>query len=297
MNGYYKGVPLCGIRGPAGPDGNPIGTVISFMGTTAPTDYLICDGKGYSIDTYQDLADFFSDQFGFANYFGGDGETTFAVPDLRNLFLRGYHGDAEKQLSGEIGILQNGTLHPYIHGSGGVWIHPDGDEGVSPLNIDDPSDKFPGRWVGVSEPLSDRLSPGRYTSRPVNTAVLYCIKAVKSISYENIHDGEEHVVGTWFGKPLYSRDFEITISGTGNIPYIDISDLNIDKLVHMYGGLSAYECVSIPYSYPNFEVSAWISADHRLYVATPQVNYVGGTACITIEYTKTTDKTNGGTYV
>lgn len=73
-----------GERGPSGPDGNPIGTIISFMGTTAPKDYLVCDGAEYNVSDYPKLAALFAEQFGEANHFGGDGAATFAVPDLRN---------------------------------------------------------------------------------------------------------------------------------------------------------------------------------------------------------------------
>ena len=65
---------------------SPIGTVISFMGTTAPSHYLVCDGTVYNIADYSDLADFIQTQFGSKNYFGGNGTTTFAVPDLDNEF-------------------------------------------------------------------------------------------------------------------------------------------------------------------------------------------------------------------
>lgn len=65
---------------------SPIGTVISFMGTTAPAHYLVCDGTVYNIADYSALADFIQTQFGSKNYFGGDGTTTFAVPDLDNEF-------------------------------------------------------------------------------------------------------------------------------------------------------------------------------------------------------------------
>ena len=67
----------------------PIGTIIAFMGTTAPQDYLACDGTVYNIADYPRLAQFFTDQFGSANKFGGNGTTTFAVPDLKGEFLRG----------------------------------------------------------------------------------------------------------------------------------------------------------------------------------------------------------------
>lgn len=70
-------------RGPAGPDGSPIGTVISFMGSAAPEDYLVCDGGVHNIAEYPDLAEFFREQFGSASHFGGDGETTFAVPTVQ----------------------------------------------------------------------------------------------------------------------------------------------------------------------------------------------------------------------
>ena len=114
MPAFYKGEPIFGPRGPAGPDGNPVGTVISFMGTSAPEDYLVCDGAEYPIGDYPDLAEHFRQQFGAAGHFGGDGENTFAVPDLRNLFLRGYHGEAEERLSGEVGAQRK--LAPHIQG-------------------------------------------------------------------------------------------------------------------------------------------------------------------------------------
>ena len=60
----------------------PIGTIISVTGTTAPEHYLLCDGTVYNIETYPKLADYFEDQFGSKNIFGGDGMTTFAVPDM-----------------------------------------------------------------------------------------------------------------------------------------------------------------------------------------------------------------------
>ena len=69
--------------------GNPTGCIIQMMGITAPTGYLECDGQVYNISAYTRLANYFESQFGLKNYFGGDGTTTFAVPDLKGEFLRG----------------------------------------------------------------------------------------------------------------------------------------------------------------------------------------------------------------
>lgn len=79
---FYHGKLLTTPMGPAGPDGNPIGSILSFLGLTPPKDYLVCDGSVLNIEDYPDLSTFFETQFGTKNHFGGDGETTFALPDM-----------------------------------------------------------------------------------------------------------------------------------------------------------------------------------------------------------------------
>ena len=64
----------------------PIGHMMSFMGTKAPKHYLICDGKEYNIKDYPKLSNFFQDEFGTINHFGGNGITTFAVPNIDKTF-------------------------------------------------------------------------------------------------------------------------------------------------------------------------------------------------------------------
>lgn len=71
-----------GLKGAPGVDGNHIGTIISYIGKTAPDGYLVCDGETYPIDDYPQLADFFEAQYGDKAHFGGDGDTDFAVPTL-----------------------------------------------------------------------------------------------------------------------------------------------------------------------------------------------------------------------
>ena len=59
----------------------PVGNIINYAGTTAPDHYLLCDGTEYNISDYPYLAQHFIDQYGLANHFGGDGTTTFTVPN------------------------------------------------------------------------------------------------------------------------------------------------------------------------------------------------------------------------
>lgn len=56
---------------------NPVGTIIEFANTTAPTGYLKCDGSLVSRSTYANLFAVVGTSFG-----GGDGATTFKLPTL-----------------------------------------------------------------------------------------------------------------------------------------------------------------------------------------------------------------------
>lgn len=158
----------------------PTGAVMSFLALSAPDGYLVCDGSEYSISDYPALAAYFSRQFGAKNYFGGDGETTFAVPDMRNLFLRGYHGSAGEQLSGDVGARQEGTRHKEFGVNGVnanvIWSALDYGEDSKPQNVE--TYEHPGS-AGLSVTgtvYTSGIPYNHYTARPVNMAVLYCVK-------------------------------------------------------------------------------------------------------------------------
>ena len=56
----------------------PAGTILPFAGTTAPPNYLICDGSAVSRTAYASLYAVIGTTYG-----AGDGATTFNIPDLR----------------------------------------------------------------------------------------------------------------------------------------------------------------------------------------------------------------------
>lgn len=164
-------------------EGNPVGTVISFMGTKVPTNYLACDGKVYDIAKYPLLAQHFDDEFGNVQYFGGSAELgTFAVPDLRGEFLRGT-GTADRNTgSGAVvgehqdGTIQNNVftantnyIYAYKEDSNGTYTVKNADKIISNANY---STNISGKNdVGAVSDWGATFSP-----RPTNTAVLYCIK-------------------------------------------------------------------------------------------------------------------------
>lgn len=64
----------------------PVGVVLPFAGTSAPTNlYLLCDGSAVSRTTYADLFALLGTSFG-----AGDGSTTFNLPDMRGRVPVGY---------------------------------------------------------------------------------------------------------------------------------------------------------------------------------------------------------------
>ena len=66
-------------------NGVPAGTILPFAGPVAniPVGYLACDGSEHNISNYPALFD------AIETSWGGNGSSTFRVPDLRGQFLRG----------------------------------------------------------------------------------------------------------------------------------------------------------------------------------------------------------------
>lgn len=105
----YKDKVLGGSSGSGeqGGSGVPTGSITSFLGTTAPDGWLLMNGTLYQIADYPNLANFIEEQFGTKNHFGGDGETTFAVPNLSGRFVLGV---SETHAFGETGGEEEVTL-------------------------------------------------------------------------------------------------------------------------------------------------------------------------------------------
>lgn len=159
----------------------PAGTVISYIaGAKPPIGYLTCDGSTYKISDYPKLAEAIKSGFGNYNYYGGDGEKTFAVPNLQGEFLRGTgaNNHTNQGNGADVGVHQDATSF------GGDWYGDNhieiyegkGDWGARHSNADSavPS-KSRLRISGTIQSYTSD-SQGQYTSRPTNTSVLYCIK-------------------------------------------------------------------------------------------------------------------------
>ncbi len=285
-----------GGQGPSGAGGSPIGTVISFMGTVAPEGYLACDGGEYAISAYPRLAGFIKEQFGSFGYFGGDGETTFAVPDLRNLFLRGYHGEAEKKLSGEIGEKQEGTIFPNMGvGTGNNWngITPGG-IAVYPTNADEDLEisDLPLYYHDGARYWNTERRALRFTSHPVNASVLYCIKAFEPDNRGDEYSTEEIRTGAWIdGKPVYRKAFVLdnyTMPDISKVVNIDIAVMDVGILLRGRP-VFVYSGGSIPLDSSMGAIFYEAGTGGFRFVQNYTSKRHTGTLYVTLEYTKTTD--------
>lgn len=86
----------------------PIGTVVDFAGSTAPTGWLLCYGQAVSRTTYAALYSIIGTTYGV-----GNGTTTFNLPDARGRVIAGKDdmgGTSANRLTNQSGGLDGDTL-------------------------------------------------------------------------------------------------------------------------------------------------------------------------------------------
>lgn len=309
--------PLEHVNESQGVEDAPVGHIISHMGTIAPKHYLICDGSEYNIADYPYLAQHMIDNFGTVNYFGGDGTTTFAVPDLRGEFLRGTGTNShENQGSGgSVGEHQDATEAPIIQGGGNNFgaryqnTITDGEILEVYKNID--SNKKEDSTLKYGSSTSAKLSTeyASYTSRPTNTSVLYCIKyeptyfmVRQNTNYmmPTMYSENERVVGCWIdGKPLYEKTVNFgklpnatMLAVAHNIADIDVicsvEGIGIDATT---GTFQPMNCAATGGS--QYNTACWATRQEiRCQTGIDRSDLTG---IVTLRYTKATDSENSFT--
>ena len=276
----------------------PIGTVIAVMGKSAPLNYLVCDGTVYNIADYPELAAYFTGQFEASNFFGGDGITTFAVPDLRGEFLRGAgtNSHANQGNGANVGVHQDGTEHsnPYQYGTThGLYLY--GNSGTYNARTikEDSVTKAETHYSSTNCTLSPQTGgSAAFTSRPTNTSVLYCI-ATKNIFMDAgcNYSTDEQVVGTWVdGKPLYQK--VITFRAPAASSWVVAAEMQ-NVSVKSFGG-AGISATSVTYPLPFRGQSAYIifkyESNNIYYMTSTGSAALGTMNCeLIVRYTKTTD--------
>lgn len=306
--------PVEHVNAESGIEDTPVGHILTHMGTKAPKHYLICDGAEYNISDYPYLAEHIKEEFGTYNFFGGDGESTFAVPDLRGEFLRGsgenshtaeYDGLILQEGSGsDVGEHQSGTATPYLvnytTGTSGGYVAEFATKTTQNIteNYDSIVERTGRVWsVPTANLASNTVSVGRtkVTYRPTNTSVLYCIKYEPTyfMTGWDIYSYEERRVGTWVdGRPLYEKTVDFGALPNATTKKVPHGIENVD-VIWVHDGYTylpennGYYSLNFPSDVLKQVFNSYVD-DVNVSIFTG-MNRTNITAMITLRYTKTTD--------
>ena len=316
--------PLEHINNSQGLEDTPVGHIMSHMGNAVPSHYLICDGNTYNIADYPYLAEHFKTEFGSYNYFGGNGTTTFAVPDLRGEFLRGTGTATRNTGSGaNTGIHQDGTEIPYFwslgtNDGGNLLVGAgNGVNSVTIKNLDKNNIGNGNKYIRSNIIVNDTIEfTQTYTSRPTNTSVLYCIKyeptyymTVGEYTVQGFEDysEEEKIIGRWIdGRPIYRSIIITNLPSTttdGADSYVDYPfDANIKLVTNIKATYTDnnVNCWTDSYNQGTANIHLYCSLYYNLLgkfirINNSTVNWNNALAYIVIEYTKYTDEENSFT--
>jgi microcystin-dependent protein len=154
------------------------GSIVAYAGSSVPTGYLSCDGSAVSRSTYADLYSAIGTTWG-----AGDGSSTFNVPDLRAMFLRGTgtHGTANMAKGTDfsapaVGTIENDQMQDHKHET--IMSPGTSYQGYSSYAIGNHAYSTTYNFT-TTAPLEINSQGTPRTgdeTRPVNAAVLYIIK-------------------------------------------------------------------------------------------------------------------------
>ena len=113
----------------------------------------------------------------------------------------------------------------------------------------------------------------------------------KNTNNANNYSTDEQVIGTWINdKPLYRKTYQLTTPNmsTTETDYdlADVSDLNIDSFVRVYGTWNGFRDINTPNV--NFSIGRNPSTN-KLVVRRQSYTPISASILFSIEYTKTTD--------
>jgi microcystin-dependent protein len=154
----------------------PAGAVMPFAMNSAPSGWLAADGTAVSRSTYATLFAAISTTHGV-----GNGSTTFNLPDLRGIFVRGSGSQTisgttyDKTFATKERDAFQGHWHNYHYSGGNRGV-------ASPVNSVDLIDQTNPAAI-LTDRVKDSIADGTNgtprtasETRPANIALLYCIK-------------------------------------------------------------------------------------------------------------------------
>ncbi|WP_406604456.1 tail fiber protein [Bartonella gliris] len=162
----------------------PCGFIATFAMQEVPNGWLLCDGATYKRKDYPQLFKAIGDKW------GKDSDTTFNVPDLRGMFLRGLDSGNKIDKGRVLGSRQEDSFKAHTHegktdSSGAHQHHMPGMQydlarlysGQAKVMFYNTSIESPTTFAGAHTHKLSLEKTGGGETRPVNVAVVYAIKS------------------------------------------------------------------------------------------------------------------------
>ena len=174
------------VANPSFSPGSPIGSVVTWVGSSSPNGFLSCNGSAVSRTTYVNLFNVIGTTFG-----AGNGSTTFNVPDLRGYFIRGWDNGKGTDTGRTFGSRQGDGLLAHVHtGVSGSADHTVADPDETQSTGSGGVDRIEGANTNNEDPTLDPTNPefgsgyettgmsplGISETRPRNVSMNYIIK-------------------------------------------------------------------------------------------------------------------------
>lgn len=208
----------------------PIGTIVPFGGSGAPTMFLLCDGSEVAKATYPELYEVIGDAFGSAS-----DATLFRLPDLRECVPVGAGKNITKSITNHdrynLGQFKDDELGTHDHPLKTVTTATYNTAGVpvGVANNNTPTTATHGKQVGVNYIIKAKES-GMPTD--VTEGVRDVVSEMESYSTAETDTGK-----TWIdGKRIYRKVFtnvSLPTNSTWTTKIVDLEDYSIDTMVDL----------------------------------------------------------------
>ncbi len=208
----------------------PIGTIVPFGGSGAPTMFLLCDGSEVAKATYPELYEVIGDVFGTAS-----DATLFRLPDLRECVPVGAGKNITKSITNHdrynLGQFKDDELGTHDHPLKTVTTATYNTAGV-PVGVavnNTPTTATHGKQVGVNYIIKAKESG-------MPTDVTEGVRDVVS-EMEGYSTAETDTGKTWIdGKRIYRKVFtnvSLPTNSTWTTKIVDLEDYSIDTMVDL----------------------------------------------------------------
>ena len=169
------------------------GIICYYPVTTIPKGWLVCDGATYSRATYLRLFNKIGVKYG-----SGDGVTTFNVPNLSGVTIRGY----QQGYTQDLGIVRDGTVGGHTHSVTGSTAQAGGHTHTrGTMNIT-------GTWAGGPKAYVSQFGTGAFQNIEVSGYYGYDTGGGQGSGFD--FDASR----SWTGSTSVAGDHTHTVTGT-----------------------------------------------------------------------------------